>query len=129
MDGNFIGKFFLKRAEQRRELVRKISVIQRQIQNDKTRNKTESDLLCDEWEFHRGPADTPEKKNRMMSDVNALRVVQRVKEKLAEKSTEQSSLMDGFDDEPFGDLPSDEHLADEICKNNPDMKQYRKDLI
>lgn len=36
-----------------------------------------------------------------------------------------------FDDlnTPMGDLPSDGDLADEICRNDPEMRKYRKDLI
>jgi hypothetical protein len=129
-DSGANGRFFAERAQQRGEIVRKLNVALRQIKTEQEHEKTEEELLQDDWQFHRGPADTPEKKSRMNADINARRLQQRVLEKrLQQRAAYQGSLMDGFEDGEFGELPSDSELADALCKANPELKKYRKDLI
>jgi hypothetical protein len=117
-DSDANGRFFAARAEQRGEIVQQLKVLVRQINTEREHDKTEVELLCDDWVFHRGPADTEEKKNRMFSDVNALRLRQRVREKLQNRTghTDSSSLMDGFEGGEFGELPSDADILSGLRK-------------
>ena len=131
-DSDANGRFFLARAEQRMEIIRLLNTLLRQEKADVERNKTKLELLCDDWQFHRGPADTPEKKERMYQDIFARlrqQIAARQRQRNANEYLDAMGLMEGFEDGEFGDLPSDGDVADALCKVNPELKNHRKNLI
>lgn len=87
------GRFFARCAETVAEYARKVRVILRQIKTEKQEALTEIKLLIDDWQFHRGPADTPEKQRNMHRDVLA-RLITRAeaKKRLRDRAEYNASL-------------------------------------
>jgi hypothetical protein len=102
------GRFFARCAAERAELKRKITVIIRQIMSKKKADKTELELLMDDWCFNNGPADTPAKQRIMFKDIIARRIAQLALQRQQRDKAEYralSGLMDGFEDSGLSDFP------------------------
>ena len=114
---------------------RMVHVMFRQVRSEREHMNTNAELFLDQLAFELGP-EILKKENRATLAVYARRFAQQEIARRADTQERrewremQGPLAQGFDlERPMGDLPSDGDLADALCKANPDLKKYRKDLL
>jgi len=130
------GRFIQKQSRWRFEIMRLLAVFLRRQRKDKVRAETNAELFMDDWLFHHGKTEktlTDADRINLMNDT-ITRVTEqhdtRSRRMLAEDERSSDGPLGDFADfnAPMGDSPSDGDIADSICKTNPELKQYRKNL-
>lgn len=113
---------------------RMVHVMFRQVRAEREHVNTNAELFMDQIAFELGP-DILKPENRKTLAVFATNYA---KEEVARRQTSQERkewremqgpLAEFADDEPMEDLGGNAEWADALCKADPELKKYRKDLI
>lgn len=109
------------RLKRRFESNRLVAMVLKHIRQDRQHAETNIELYADDWAFHRGPI-TQENFKEFASDcVDRALSLHQAKQQQREASEERElsgSLMDGFNDGGFGDLPGDEEFRKQLEKDS-----------
>jgi histidinol dehydrogenase len=122
-----------KRCWDRIQAMRQVTTVLKRSREDEQKALTNIELYLDDWAFHRGPITKDNVKEAMTDVVDRVLKQHQAKQQRVEDAefhVMQGPLAEFADfNTPLGDLPGDGEIADALCKADPELKKYRKNLV
>lgn len=125
-DGN--KEHIFNRTLRRFNLKHKLAMLLKYARQDREKARTNIEIYLDDWAYHHGGITQANVREAMADCVDRTITLHQKKQQQREAAEERQlsgSLMDGFDDGGFGDLPGDGEIEDALIKADPSLKKYR----